>query len=62
MEEEELDLDLEGGNTRNNNSVLSSSSTPKRPSQPPAPTITVSVPGKNSRNFNIWILVFPMKT
>ena len=45
-ESEELELDLEGGNTRNNNSVLSSSSTPRRPSQPPAPRITVSVPGK----------------
>ena len=33
-EEEELDLDLEEGNTRNNNSVLSSSSTPRRPSIP----------------------------
>ena len=33
-ESEELKLDLEGGNTRINNSLLISSSTPRRPSHP----------------------------
>ena len=56
-EELELDLDPEGGNTRNNNSVLSSSSNPRRrPSKPPAPTITVSVPGKNSEILSLYWL------